>query len=172
MCISIVFAVNLADGKEDDFKGRIYDLGLLYEYGISMGQDSLLAEAEDQIMSVLSDPDIVFEVHDLPEPHCACDIDDDIRLGSKLGKRSRFFDFVRETLEFDGVKSLSVLFFQEEPPDGKNLRTQLGVYEDFVDLLNRWNTWQEAGFEPTRRSHHIAEATPFLYTFTDKQLTH
>ncbi len=168
MCISIVFAANLADGQVNQFTGRVKELGQVYGYGIGLGREKLLPEAEPAIIKALSDPAVVFELHDLPEPHCACDIDNDIRIGSKLGGRSKFFDFVRETLAREEVRSLSVLFFQDELPNDHNVRKQLGTYPDFVALLNRWNTWQVEGFEPVRRAYFIADATPLLFTFRDK----
>ncbi len=169
MCISIVFAVNLTNGQSGEFADRVRELGRVYEYGIGFGKKSLLPGAEETIVRTLCYPETVFEVHDLPEPHCACDIDHDIRIGSKLGRRSKFFDFVRETLEYGHINSVSVLFFQEELANDSNVRKHLGSYEDFVRLLDRWHTWQVEGFEPTREAYFIAEETPLLYTFTDKK---
>ncbi len=176
MCISIVFGVNLAqaeksNGQIQEFKNRVEELGRVYGYGIGLGREKLLPRAESEIVRVLAGPQVVFEVHDLPEPHCACDIDHDIRIASKLGEKNRFFDFVRETLEFGNIQSLSVLFFQEELPNENNIRKQMGTYEHFVELLNRWNTWQVEGFEPTRQAYYIADATPLLFTFTNKSFS-
>lgn len=169
MCISIVLAVNLTKDGAGEFINRVEELGRLYEYGIGIGPEKLLPQARPEIRKALSEPQVVFEIHDLPEPHCACDIDHDIRIGSKLGRKSKFFDFIRETLEYKDIQSLSILFFQEELPGENNIRKQFGTYDDFVDLLNRWNTWQVEGFEPTRRAYFIADAAPLLFTFTDKR---
>lgn len=171
MCVSIVFGVNLANGKINKFTENVYKLGRAYDYGIGMGRESLLPGAEEAVVNALAGPDVVFEVHDPPEPHCACDIDNDIRTASKLGRRSRFFDFVREVIGLAGVRSVTILFFQEELPDMDNLREQYGSYADFVEVLNRWNTWQVEGFEPTRRAYYIADAAPLLFTFTDRKFS-
>lgn len=170
MCVSIVFGANLADGRVSEFIQRIDELGRVYEYGIGIGQENLLPGAGEKITTALSEPHVVFEVHDLPEPHCACDIDDDIRICSKQGQKSKFFDFIRETLEYEDIQSLSILFFQEELPDEHEARKHLGTYDDFVELLNRWNTWQVEGFEHTRRAYYIADEKPLFFTFIDKKL--
>ncbi len=169
MCISIVFGINSANGECENIRARVEELGRVYEYGIGMGEANLFPAARAGIISIMSRPEVVFELHDLPELHCACDIDHDIRIAGKLGKKSKFFDFVREALEHRGVGSLSVLFFQDELPAGGNIRKHLGTYDEFVNMLNRWNTWQVEGFEPTRGEYFIADASPLLYTFTDKK---
>ncbi|PKM80280.1 MAG: hypothetical protein CVU89_14395 [Firmicutes bacterium HGW-Firmicutes-14] len=171
MCISIVFAANIPDTEAGNFKKRIEKLGNLYQYGIGMGEEMLLPGAGPEVKRVLSAPDIIFEVHDLPEPHCACDIDHDIRTGSKLGKMSRFFDFIREVLEYKGLKRLSLLFFQDEFPGADHIREEFGTFDDLADLLNRWNTWQVAGYEPTRRAYYIADESPLLFTVTGKKIS-
>lgn len=169
MCISIVFAVDIDEAGKGQFVERIGELGRLYGYGIGIGSDSLVPEAQQSAIRVLNNPAVAFEVHDLAETHCACDLDQDIRNGSKLGVPSKFFDFVKEILEYRGLFALSVLFFQEEMPGAGNVRCQLGSYGEFVNLLNRWNTWQVEGFEPTRQAFFIADESPLLFTFTDKQ---
>lgn len=171
MCMSIVFGASLAEGCSGEFADRLAELGRVYEYGLGIGREELLPEAGFDIFSVLSEPDVVFEVHDLPEKHCACDIDDDIRIASKLGRKSKFFDLVREVLVNENVQALSVLFFQEILPSPDNVRKQLGSYEDFVTQLNRWNTWQVEGFEPTRQAYFISDGTPFLFTFTNENFS-
>ncbi|MHB9093076.1 MAG: hypothetical protein ACYC21_00270 [Eubacteriales bacterium] len=171
MCVSLVFAVNVAEDRMEGFKHRAAELGGLYGYGIGFGHENLLSGAKSAIIRVLGNPEVVFEVHDVPEPHCACDIDDDIRIASKTGTKSRFFDFVREIIEHEGLRALTVLFFQEELPGDTNVRKQMGTFEDFIRLLNRWNTWQVEGFEPTRRSFYIADDTPLLFTFTDRKFS-
>ena len=169
MCICIVFALNADRQQADAIKERVKQLGELYGYGIAMGRDKLLPGAGEEVFRILSHPEIIFEVHDPAEPHCACDIDHDIRIASKLGEKSRFFDFVGETLDSTDVESVSVLFFQDELPNEDNLRKHSGTYEDFVLALNTWNTWQVAGFEPTREAHFIADESPLLFTFTGKR---
>ncbi|MBU7007179.1 hypothetical protein [Phosphitispora fastidiosa] len=169
MCISVVIALNADKQQADAIRERVRQLGESYGYGIAMGKDKLLPGAGEEVFRVLSHPEIIFEVHDPAEPHCACDIDHDIRIASKLGERNRFFDFVGETLDGSDVKSVSVLFFQDELPNGDNVRKLSGTYEDFVITLNTWHTWQVAGFEPTREAHFIADESPLLFTFTDKR---
>jgi len=169
MCISIVFALNADRQQADAIKERVKQLGESYGYGIALGRDELLPGAGEEIFRILSQPEIIFEVHDLAEPHCACDIDHDIRISAKLDKKSRFFDFVGETIDNRDVDSVSVLFFQEELPNEDNVRKHSGTYEDFVIALNTWNTWQVAGFEPTREAHFITDESPLLFTFTGKR---
>ena len=169
MCVSIVLAANLDSEQVKHFGTRVEDLGRLYGYGIGLGRENLLPGAKNQIAGILGTSDVVFEVHDLPEAHCACDIDDDIRISCKLGKKSKFFDFVSEILAYESIKSISVLFFQEELPGNANVRKQMGGYEQFVLFLNRWNTWQVEGFEPTRQAYFIADSSPLMFTFTEKQ---
>lgn len=171
MCVSIVFAASLPGDRTEPFVQRVEELGRLYGYGIGMGPEKLVPGVQMDIIRVMYHPDVIFELHDLPEPHCACDIDQDIRIASKLEGKSRFFDFVRETMEFKNIQALSVLFFQEIMPNETTVRKQLGTYEDFVELLNRWHTWQIAGFEPTRQAYYIADESPLLFTFTDIKLT-
>ena len=170
MCVSIVIAVNLTAEKIENFKNKIINLTAVYQYGIGIGCGNLHPECGPTINNLMSQPNVIFELHDLPEPHCACDIDDDIRLGSKNGYQSKFFDFVRETLECTEIASMSVLFFQEELPNENNVRKQLGNYEDFVSLINKWSTWQLGALEPTRKAYYIADASPLLYTFTWRNL--
>lgn len=169
MCISIIFGVNLTNECRDGFIRRLAELGQCYEYGLGIGQGSLLPGSAGEVMEVLKRPMIVFEVHDLPEPHCACDIDHEIRIGAKTGQRSRFFDFIREILGHKEVKSLAILFFQDDLPGGGNIRRQCGTFEDFTDRLNTWHTWQVEGFEPNREAYYIADFSPLLYTFTDSR---
>lgn len=171
MCVSIVFSLNMADEKLTAFIDRVGELGRVYEYGIGMGRESLFPGAAEAVTRIFADPDVIFEVHDLSEPHCACDIDDDIRNASKMDKKSKFFDFVGEVLGNEGAKSVSVLFFEEKLPDASNTRRQMGNYDDFEELLNRWNTWKVEGFEPTRRAYFIADDTPLLFTFTGSKFS-
>lgn len=170
MCVSMVFAVSVTKGRSEELKNRVLELGKTYSYGIGIGEENLNMSAREGILRAVPQEAVLFEVHDLPEPHCACDIEQDIRNNSKLGKLSKFFDFVREINEYYEIESISILFFQDELPCKENIRKQFGTLEDFVQLINRWNTWQVEGFEPTRQSYHIAEATPLLFTFT-KHLT-
>jgi len=172
MCVSIIFSVKLADGNTDEFEKRVAELGEVYQYGIGIGKEKLHPVVWEGIPEGVSDQQVMFEVHDIPEPHCACDIDDDIRISSKLGRKSKFFDFVREILEFEGIEFISVLFFQEKLPDKNNIREHLGSFNDFVELLNRWNTWQVEGFEPTRQAYYIADDTPLAFIFTGKRFLH
>ncbi len=169
MCISIVFALNADKEHAENIRDRVFRLGASYGYGIGLGRDKLLPGAGEEVFRILSEPLVIFEVHDLAEPHCACDIDHDIRISSKLGEQSRFFDFVRETLDSGELKSVSVLFFQDELPTVDNVRKQFGTYEDFVAQINKWNTWQVAEFEPNREAFFIADESPLLFTFTGKR---
>jgi hypothetical protein len=169
MCVSIVIGINLADENLENITTRVEELGKSYGYGVGIGYCRLQKDAQDGVIRVMADPQFVFEVHDLPEPHCACDIEQDIRNQNKLGQKSKFFDFVREILEYETLQSTSVLFFQDELPNENNIREQLGSYEDFVQAINRWNTWQVEGFEPTRKAYFIAESTPLFYVFTTKR---
>lgn len=166
MCISIIFAPVIKDEEKDRFRSRIEELGWVYGYGIGMNRENLLPAARDSVMKTLNNPALVFEVHDLAEVHCACDIDQDIRNGSKSAKPSKFFDFIKEILEHRGLAALSVLFFQEQLPEPNNIRRHSGTYREFVNLLNRWNTWQVEGFEPTRQAYFIADESPLLFVFT------
>lgn len=170
MCVSIVVAVKIGGIQAAQFTERVAELGRVYGYGIGMGSQNLLPEARESIISVLNEPEVIFEIHDLTELHCACDIDLDIRNMSKLDKPSKFFDFIKEIIEYRDVSTLSVLFFQEQLPESGNIRRQLGTYLEFVNLLNRWNTWQVEGFEPIRKAYFIADESPLIFTFTDKQL--
>ncbi|WP_418792166.1 hypothetical protein [Phosphitispora sp. TUW77] len=172
MCVSIIFAIDADTDSDKDsstvMKERLTLLGESYRYGIGVGRDKLPPGAGEDVLRIFSESEIVFEVHDLAEPHCACDIDHDIRIGSKTGTKSVFFDFVEEVLNIDGLYTMSILFFQEELPTQDNIRKQSGTYEDFVAVLNNWHTWQVPGFEPTREAHFIADESPMLFTFTDK----
>ena len=169
MCVSIVVAANIAGAEAPGFKDRIKELGWGYGYGIGMYLQKLVPAAQEAIIYLLNEPGVIFEVHDLAEIHCACDIEQDIRNGSKLGKPSKFFDFIKEILEYNGLSALSILFFQEQLPEPGNIRKQMGTYQEFVDLLNRWNTWQVEGFEPTREAYFIADDSPLFFIFTEKQ---
>jgi len=171
MCVSIVFGLNMADTKLTAFIDRVRELGGVYEYGIGLGRESLLPDAAEAVSRLFADPDAIFEVHDLSEPHCACDIDDDIRNANKMDKKSKFFDFVGEVMGYEGAKSVSVLFFEEISPDTSSARRQMGNYDDFEELINRWNTWKVEGFEPTRRAYFIADDTPLLFTFTGNKFS-
>jgi len=171
MCVSIVFGLNMASTKLTDVTDRVGELGRVYEYGIRIGRKGLFPDDIEAVTRLFADPDVIFEVHDLPEPHCACDIDDDIRSASKMDKKSKFFDFVGEVLGCEGMKSISVLFFEERLPDDSNTRRQMGNYDDFEELINRWNTWKVEGFEPTRRAYFIADDTPLLFTFTGNKFS-
>lgn len=171
MCLSIVMAANLAGAEAPRFKDRVIELGRVYEYGIGMYLQKLVPAAQEAIIDLLHEPGVIFEVHDLAEAHCACDVDQDIRNGSRLGKPSKFFDFVKEILEYKGLSTLSILFFQEQLPEPGNIRKQMGSYGEFVDLLNRWNTWQVEGFEPTRQAYFIADDSPLYFIFTKSQHT-
>lgn len=168
MCVAIVVAADIAAEEAARFEERIAELGRVYAYGIGMGSQNLLPAARDSVSSLLNKPGAIFEVHDLAEVHCACDIDQDIRNSSKLDKPSKFFDFIKEILEYSGLATLSILFFQEQLPEPGNVRRQIGTYREFLSLLNRWNTWQVEGFEPTRQAYFVADESPLLYTFTDK----
>ncbi len=170
MCVSIVFALNLTEYDGKVFIEKIKKLGNDYQYGVGIGSEKLHPEIADTVPIILSKPDVVFEVHDMAEQHCACDIDQDIRNGSRTGRKSKFFDFVREIAELDGVSSLSIMFFEEALPDEINIRKHCGSLEEFVELLNRWNTWQVERYEPIRGAYEIADSSPLLYTFTEKAL--
>lgn len=171
MCISIVFAAQVTNNDQDKFIQRVYELGCSYNYGIGMGEKNLPPAALPGISASLPGAGVIFEVHDRPEPHCACDIDHDIRLGSKLDRRSKFFDFVEEISAYQGLTSLAVMFFQEEKPSEANVRKHLGTYEEFVNLINRWHTWQVAAFEPVREAYYIADESPLLFVFTGPRFT-
>ncbi|HWI54871.1 MAG TPA: hypothetical protein VNT57_04220 [Desulfobacteria bacterium] len=170
MCMSVVFAVDFKESDENAIKEKVMELGNVYQYGVSIGPENLHPEVKDILPALLSEPQMLFEVHDMPEQHCACDIDQDIRNGSKTGRKSKFFDFVREISESGSITSLAVMFFEEELPDEFNIRKYYGGLEEFVQLLNRWNTWQVERFEPIRGAYEIADSTPMLYTFTEKAL--
>lgn len=167
MCISIIFGVNLTEDNEESFEKQVMELGSEYQYGIGLGVNNILPDAVPAVKDVMANPFLILEVHDLPERHCACDIDQDIRNGNRNGVKSKFFDFVRELMEIDCVNALSVIFFQEERPTPDNVRKSFGTFEDFVRLLNRWNTWQVEGFEPTRQAYFVSDESPLLFTFTN-----
>lgn len=166
MCLSIILAAGVDHAEAAWFVDRVEKLGRVYGYGIGMNQESILPAARESVIKALNNPAVVVEVHDLAEKHCACDIEQDIRNGSKLSKPSKFFDFVSELLEYRGLSALSVLFFQEQLPRPDNIRRHFGTYPEFVDLLNRWHTWQVEGFEPTRQAYFIADESPLLFVFT------
>lgn len=165
MCTSIIFAVKLRGESTAEFTKRVEELGREYEYGIGMGPAGLLPGARGEILAVLEPCQVIFEVHDLQEEHCACDIDEDIRVASKLGGQSEFFDFCREILVFPGLSDLSLLIFQDFLPTETNLRQQQGSYAEFVALVNKWHTWQVEGFEPNRGAYLIVDESPLLYKF-------
>lgn len=79
MCVSIVVAASLEKAEPNSFEEKILELGRFYGYGIGMGQHNLLPAARESVVRLLNDPELIFEVHDLAESHCACDIDQDIR---------------------------------------------------------------------------------------------
>lgn len=165
MCTSIIFAGRLKEGAAGDFLDKVDELGRKYNYGIAKGIEALLPAAQGGITGVMRSLPAIFEVHDMQEVHCACDIDEDIRTAAKLGRQSRFFDFCREILACPGLEALSVLFFQEILPSDDNVRRQQGPWAEFVTLLNRWHTWQVEGFEPNRGAYLIADESPLLYSF-------
>lgn len=170
MCVSVVFAVNVTASDANAFEDKVRQLGNVYQYGVGIGYDKLHPEVKEKLPALLSEPQVIFEVHDMPEQHCACDIDQDIRNGSRTGAKSKFFDFVREIAESASVTALAVMFFEEELPDEFNIRRHFGNLEEFVLLLNRWNTWQVERFEPVRGAYEIADSAPLLYTFTFKPI--
>lgn len=169
MCISIIFAANLAETETVAFTEKLEELGKVYNYGIGIGPEKLQPKVSDKLPALLCQPQVLFEVHDLAEQHCACDIDQDIRNGSGTGIRSKFFDFVSEIIQIEKLLSLSVIFFEEELPDATNIRRAMGGISEFVDMLNRWNTWQTERFEPIRQAYEIADSTPLYFTFSEKK---
>lgn len=168
MCVSVIFAVSLTGSDAKEFKEKIKELGNVYQYGIGIGSEKLHPEVSDKLPKLLSKPQVIFEVHDIPEQHCACDIDQDIRNGSRTGSKSKFFDFVTEIAGSENIKSLAVMFFEEELPNEVNIRKHGGSLEEFVKFLNKWNTWQVERYEPIRGAYEIADSSPLLYTFTGK----
>lgn len=172
MCLSIIFGIRTGDGNSEKQKRKVAELADKYAYGLLAGVDKLKPADRDSVANIMKDSSMVFQIHDLPELYCACDIDYDIRNGSKLGTPSKFFDFVREVMETGDIQKIAVLFFEEIKPDDNNVRHHAGDFQDFMGLLNRWHTWQVEGFEPTREAYFIAEETPMLFTFTEIEQVH
>jgi len=131
MCLSIVVGAGVAGINAARFKERVAELGRVYEYGVGMSQQSIFPAARESVISMLNETEVFFEVHDLAEAHCACDIDQDIRNGSRLDKPSKFFDFFKEIFDYRGLSALSVLFFQEQLPEPGNIRKEMGTYREF-----------------------------------------
>lgn len=166
MCISMVFCIKASQGidylgLEKDIVERIFKYG----YGSGKGLTSL----KDEVAGLLREnlPDFTFfEVHDLGEPHCACDIDQDIRNKSKIGEESNFFKLVKELLNDERVKHFSVLFADNDYIEGHSIRRETGDFQAFFERLNKWHTWQVEGYEPNRNAYYIADYSPMLYSLT------
>lgn len=170
MCVAIIFTANVKEDSIEEFSEKVRELGESYQLGICMGLSELHPDSGPVMANLFTEAQVIFQVHDLTERYCACDIDQDIRNGSRNGKTSKFFDFAKELKEISGVASISVLFYQDELPNKETIREKFGSFEEFVKLLNTWSTWQVEGFEPTRQAYFVADSTPLLYTFTDKRL--
>lgn len=171
MCVSIVFGIKVDDHNICSMERKIKKLGAKYEYGIEHGIEKLEEESQEQIARLFNNYNVIFEVHDLSEPHCACDIEEDIRNGAKLGQPSKYFDFVKETIEAEKVLMMAVLFYQDVKPDVNNVRHNIGNYNEFVKLINTWHTWQVEGFEPNRQAYEIADDSPLIFTFKTREYT-
>ncbi|ADG81907.1 hypothetical protein [Thermincola potens] len=165
MCISIVFCVKPEPAANAaEVENSIKRMALNYGYGCGVGLPALV----EKVALLVKDrfPDYrFFEIHDLQEPHCACDIDHDIRIKSKLGERSTFFNLVHDILNFDKVEEFSILFTENEVEEGLTIREDSGGLGAFCERLNNWYTWQVEGFDPIRQAYYIADSSPYLYTF-------
>lgn len=170
MCVGIIFNAHVEENSIQSFSDKVRALCDSYQYGICMGAANLHPDASPVVTDLFPGKQVSFQIHDIPELYCACDIDQDIRNGSRNGKPSKFFDFVKELKDSPGVTSFSILFYQDDAPKKETIREKYGSFEEFVNLLNTWNTWQVEGFEPTRQAYFVADASPLLYTFNDKRL--
>ncbi len=169
MCISIVLCIK-PDVGHDISAPQVAQIIEGFGYDCSIGSDKLLEEVAELLEQYMPDT-MMIEVHDAEEVHCACDIDQDIRNGSKLEAPSKFFEMLGKVMELQSVQEISVFFAYNDFGEDEEVRCEAGSFGKFCDRLNQWFTWQVPGYEPTRNSFFIAESTPFLFTIV-KNLSH